>query len=295
MSNRVLIVEDSASLALTCKLHLAGQGHTLLEAADGQTALALLHDQSVDCILLDLDLPDMNGAEILRLVRDFPTPPVVVVVTARSAAPQAEHAVAYGGAFDYLVKPFNGPRLVTTVRNALTEAALRRELANRQAEAPGVSLHHYDVRVTWTGNRGTGTSGYRDYARDHLIEADGRQPIAGSSDPAFRGNPTRWNPEQLLVAAVSACHKLWYLHLCAEAGVVVLDYVDDALGTMAEDSSGSGHFTRVTLRPVVTIRAGCDTAVAAILHTSAHDKCFIANSLNFPIRCEPRIVTRSEG
>jgi organic hydroperoxide reductase OsmC/OhrA len=150
--------------------------------------------------------------------------------------------------------------------------------------------HTYQVRVEWTGNRGTGTSGYRAYGREHTISADGKPDIPGSSDPAFRGNADRWNPEDLLVASASACHKLWYLHLCAVAGVVVQGYVDEAVGTMVEDEQG-GRFTRITLRPRVTIRAGDDAALAARLHHDAHAKCYVANSVNFPIECEPSIAT----
>src|SRR5919204_989637 len=106
--------------------------------------------------------------------------------------------------------------------------------------------HHYHTTVTWTGNRGTGTSGYRDYARDHDITADGPPPIAGSSDPTYRGDRTRWNPEQLLVASLSQCHMLWYLHLCADAGIVVTAYHDRPLGTMNDD-----RFVSVILRPEV--------------------------------------------
>ena len=113
--------------------------------------------------------------------------------------------------------------------------------------------HNYAVSVTWTGNQGTGTSGYRDYSRNHDVSCDGPHTIAGSSDPAFRGDRTRWNPELELVAALSQCHMLWYLHLCAEAGVIVLSYSDDAAGTMEETADGSGRFTEVVLRPQVTI------------------------------------------
>src|ERR1700735_5211938 len=109
-------------------------------------------------------------------------------------------------------------------------------------------LHSYAVTVTWTGNTGTGTSGYREYKRSHEISASGKSTIAGSSDPAFRGEPTRWNPEELLVASLSACHQLWYLHLCAEAGIVVQAYRDDAVGVMAEQADGAGQFESVTLR-----------------------------------------------
>src|SRR5687767_11345840 len=103
--------------------------------------------------------------------------------------------------------------------------------------------HRYAVTVEWTGNLGSGTSAYRAYARDHEIRASGKPAIPGSSDPAFRGDPARWNPEELLVGALAACHKLWYLHLCAEAGIVVTSYVDRAEGVMVEEADGSGRFT----------------------------------------------------
>ncbi|MYM36460.1 OsmC family peroxiredoxin [Duganella sp. FT94W] len=144
--------------------------------------------------------------------------------------------------------------------------------------------HHYKLNVTWTGNRGSGTSGYRDYERDHLIGAPGKTAIAGSSDPAFRGDATRWNPEELLLASACACHQLWYLHLCADAGIVVTAYEDEAEGRMRDE-----RFERIVLRPRVTIAAG-DRALALQLHHTAHQKCYIANSVNFPILCEPVIV-----
>jgi organic hydroperoxide reductase OsmC/OhrA len=151
--------------------------------------------------------------------------------------------------------------------------------------------HDYRVVVEWTGNRGTGTSGYKDYARDHDIAVPGadRPPILGSSDPAFRGDAARWNPEDLLVASVSTCHQLWYLHLCSAAKVVVTAYRDEAAGTMAEEPQGSGRFTEIVLRPVVTIAPGSDAEKARELHEKAHAMCFIANSVNFPVRCEPDI------
>ncbi|MGA3044823.1 MAG: OsmC family protein [Bryobacteraceae bacterium] len=152
--------------------------------------------------------------------------------------------------------------------------------------------HHYAVTVEWTGNTGTGTSGYRDYQRRYEISAGTlKPPIPGSSDPTFRGDPARWNPEELLVASVSACHKLWYLHLCAEAGIVVVAYVDHAAGVMQETPDGSGSFTRVILRPKITLTAGSDMAKARELHHAAHAKCFIANSVNFPVQHEPEIGT----
>lgn len=150
--------------------------------------------------------------------------------------------------------------------------------------------HEYAVTVTWTGNQGGGTTSYRGYSRDHEISAPGKPVIAGSSDPAFRGDPARWNPEELLLASLSACHKLWYLHFCAVAGVVVLAYEDRAEGVMEMDDEGSGRFVEVVLKPKVTIKAGTYPEIARELHDNAHEKCFIANSVNFPVRCEPDIV-----
>jgi organic hydroperoxide reductase OsmC/OhrA len=152
--------------------------------------------------------------------------------------------------------------------------------------------HTYRVSVQWDGNRGTGTSGYRAYGREHVIRAGGKPDIPGSSDPAFLGDAARWNPEDLLVASASACHELWYLHLCADAGIAVLAYLDEAQGTML-DSPEHGRFKEIVLRPRVTIRAGDDPELAERLHHVAHERCYIANSVNFPIRCEPVIEQSS--
>jgi organic hydroperoxide reductase OsmC/OhrA len=150
--------------------------------------------------------------------------------------------------------------------------------------------HRYDVTTTWTGNRGTGTSGYRDYGRDHEIAAEGRPVLAGSSDPVFRGDKTRWNPELELLAALSQCHMLSYLHVCATAGVVVTAYADSPYGTMAETDDGGGHFTEVVLRPAVTVADESMAAKARELHADASAKCFIASSVNFPVRHEPSVT-----
>ncbi|WMY10407.1 OsmC family protein [Paraburkholderia phenoliruptrix] len=152
--------------------------------------------------------------------------------------------------------------------------------------------HNYKVSVQWTGNRGSGTSGYRDYGRDHVIASGSKPAIPGSSDAAFLGDASRWNPEDLLVASASACHKLWYLHLCSDAGIVVVDYRDDAEGTML-DSPQQGRFSQIVLRPRVVVQAGADVETARRLHHAAHEKCYIANSVNFPILCEPVIETRA--
>lgn len=145
-----------------------------------------------------------------------------------------------------------------------------------------VRRHRYEITVEWHG----ATTGYRDYSRDHDIHAAGHADIAGSSDPAFRGDPARWNPEQLLLASVAACHKLWFLHLATEAGLVVTDYIDCAEGIMAEDSTtGGGRFERVILRPQIRLESG-DPALLSAVHERAHALCFIANSLNFPVEIE---------
>ncbi len=146
--------------------------------------------------------------------------------------------------------------------------------------------HMFQATVEWTGDRGTGTTSYRAYGRDHRILVEGKPPILGSSDPAFRGDATRYNPEELLVASLSACHMLWYLHLAAEAGVVVTSYVDRAEGEMTLEPDGGGRFTGVVLRPEVTLAPGADRARAEALHAGAHAKCFIARSVNFPVTHE---------
>ena len=152
----------------------------------------------------------------------------------------------------------------------------------------GGMAHLYPIRMTWTGNTGTGTAHYKGYERTHEYSVPGKPVIPGSSDPAFRGDATRYNPEELLVMSLSSCHMLWYLHLCAEAGVVVTAYVDDAVGTMVAVKETGGHFTEVILRPLATLQAGSDAALAEQLHQRAHHLCFVANSVNFPVRCEPR-------
>ncbi|MGB3328052.1 MAG: OsmC family protein [Thermomicrobiales bacterium] len=151
---------------------------------------------------------------------------------------------------------------------------------------PHNRTHHYDTTVTWTGNTGEGTASLRSYEKVYTIAADGKPVIAGSSDPAFRGDPARWNPEDLLVASLSACHMLWFLSLAAKAKLVVVAYIDRATGEMAETDSGSGQFTQVTLHPEIVFAAGTTPAqlerVPAV-HHDAHAMCFVANSVNFPV------------
>jgi organic hydroperoxide reductase OsmC/OhrA len=172
----------------------------------------------------------------------------------------------------------------------------------RAEEVAMIRTHSYDVTVAWTGNRGSGTSGYREYGRDHEVtvtgdgagDAEGPPPIAGSSDSAFRGDAARWNPEQLLVAALAQCHMLSYLHVCATAGIVVTGYTDEAHGTMTETNDGGGHFTEVVLGPRVTVASPDMVEKAAALHREAHERCFIASSVNFPIRLESVVLAAEQ-
>jgi organic hydroperoxide reductase OsmC/OhrA len=146
----------------------------------------------------------------------------------------------------------------------------------------------------WTGNLGTGTSGYREYGRANELSATDRPVILSSADPAFRGDPTRWNPELALLGALSQCHLLSYLHVCTTAGVVVVSYTDDAVATMAQSGIG-GHFTEAVLRPQVVVASAAMVDNAVALHDDAHRACFIASSVNFPVRHEPAVsVVHSE-
>jgi organic hydroperoxide reductase OsmC/OhrA len=150
--------------------------------------------------------------------------------------------------------------------------------------------HRYEAQVDWTGNTGEGTKAYRGYLRDHVITIAGKPPLAGSSDPAFRGDPARYSPEDLLIASLSSCHMLWYLHLCSSNQVIVTSYRDHAVGIMDERPDGSGAFREVVLRPEVTLAPAGDALKAMALHEEAHRFCFIANSVNFPVRLEPRTI-----
>ena len=152
--------------------------------------------------------------------------------------------------------------------------------------------HHYNATIVWTGNNGTGTDNYKSYERSHKIIIENKSDILCSSDPAFRGDKTKHNPEELLLSVVSSCHMLWYLHLCSEAGVVVLDYTDSATGIMDEGSNGNGRFTKVTLNPVVTVTENTMVDKANELHKKANELCFIANSVNFPVTHHPTAKTK---
>jgi organic hydroperoxide reductase OsmC/OhrA len=151
-------------------------------------------------------------------------------------------------------------------------------------------LHHYSIVNRWTGNLGAGTSGYTAYSRDHELALAGKNAsIPGSSDPVFRGDPARYNPEELLLGALSACHMLWVLHRCADAGIVVTEYADQATGEVLEHGGGAGQFTRVTLHPRMVITDAARIQDALAIHGRVHEVCAIARSMNFPVGAEPTV------
>jgi organic hydroperoxide reductase OsmC/OhrA len=150
--------------------------------------------------------------------------------------------------------------------------------------------HHYRVVNRWTGNLGKGTAAYKAYSRNFELGAEGKSAlIPGASDSAFRGDPARYNPEELLVGALSSCHMLWVLHLCADAGITITDYSDEAIGDMVENPDGSGEFTRVLLRPRMTITDSSRIADAIEIHDRAHKVCALARSVNFPVEHEVEV------
>jgi organic hydroperoxide reductase OsmC/OhrA len=150
--------------------------------------------------------------------------------------------------------------------------------------------HTYETKLNWTGNTGRGTADYRAYERSHTISVKNKPDLFGSSDPTFRGDFTKYNPEELLVASLSACHMLWYLHLCSQAGIVVVEYSDNAVGEMEELKNGSGHFKEVSLNPRVKITDPEKIETANKIHHEANKMCFIANSVKFPVFHRPVCV-----
>jgi len=162
-----------------------------------------------------------------------------------------------------------------SIRN--THYSIRKDMAKE---------HQYKTSLVWTGNIGSGTMDYRSYNRDFVVEIDHKTPIYGSSDSAFMGDKTKYNPEDLLLSSISSCHMLWYLHLCSNHEIVVMEYTDNAVGTMVENADGSGKFDTVTLNPEVLIAEKTQIDLANSLHEEANKMCFIANSLNFEVKHE---------
>lgn len=150
-----------------------------------------------------------------------------------------------------------------------------------------LALHHYNITIHWTGNRGEGAAGHRGYGRDHVVSAPGLPDLPGTADPTFHGDKDRWNPEQLLLAALSQCHMLSYLHVAVKNGVVVTGYDDDAQGTLRLNRDGSGEFLEATLHPRVALADEAQRELADSLHAAANAVCFIARSVNFPVHHAP--------
>lgn len=159
-----------------------------------------------------------------------------------------------------------------------------------ERESQIAMVHDYGSRIVWTGNTGEGTRTYRGYARTWEIAVPGKPVVACSNDPLLGGDPTKMNPEDLLLSALSACHMLWYLHFAAEAGIVVTGYEDSPVGRAELAPGGAGRFTAAVLRPLVTVTDGADLAAAEALHGRIHEVCFIARSVNFPVSCEPSFI-----
>lgn len=153
-----------------------------------------------------------------------------------------------------------------------------------------MSEHRYASHIEWTGNTGQGTAHYRAYARDWQVTVPGKPPIPCSNDPLLGGNPGLMNPEDLLLSALSGCHMLWYLHLAAEAGIVVTAYEDTPEGIGEVGRGGAGRFVRATLRPRITVLPGADLARAEAIHHRIHEVCFIARSVNFPVAIEAEFL-----
>ena len=149
--------------------------------------------------------------------------------------------------------------------------------------------HHYHTAIEWTGNKGAGTTGYTDYERSHVVRVENKVPLDASSDPHFRGDATKHNPEDLFLASIASCHMLWYLHLCADQGIIVTAYIDKAYGLMQTAANGSGQFRKIVMHPEVTVAEEQMKDQAHRLHHQAHEMCFLSNSVNFEIVIEPQI------
>jgi len=155
--------------------------------------------------------------------------------------------------------------------------------------------HDYTARIVWTGNRGQGTASYRGYDRTWNVETPGKPVINCSNDPLLGGDPTLHNPEDMLIAALSACHMLWFLHLASDAGIVVEGYEDNPLAVGESLPSGAGRFLSATLRPHITLAPGSDPEAADSIHSRIHEVCFIARSVSFPVSYAASYTVRDEG
>ncbi len=155
--------------------------------------------------------------------------------------------------------------------------------------------HEFPSRIVWTGNRGTGTSAYKAYDRTWDMTVQDKTVLHCSNDPLLGGDPSKYNPEDMLIASVASCHMLWYLHLCSVAGVTVLAYEDNPIGVGESEPDGTGRFLEAILKPKITITADSDAEKAVSIHDEIHNYCFIARSINFPVRYEPEILVQKSG
>ncbi|MEM7215161.1 MAG: OsmC family protein [Pseudomonadota bacterium] len=150
--------------------------------------------------------------------------------------------------------------------------------------------HDFPSQIVWTGNRGAGTSAYRAYDRTWNMTVPGKEVVHCSNDPLLGGDPTKYNPEDLLITALASCHMLWYLHLCSEAGITVTAYQDSPVGIGESEPSGKGRFLEAVLKPRITVTHDSDANKAVSIHDEIHNYCFIARSVNFPVRFEVEII-----
>ncbi len=155
--------------------------------------------------------------------------------------------------------------------------------------------HSYLLDIEWTGNKGQGTLDYRSYERSLVVKAEGKPDLLGSSDPLFLGDRSKWNPEELLIASLSSCHMLWYLHLCSTKKIIVVSYHDLPTAKLIIEAQGEGHFAEATLKPEIVITDASRIEEAIHLHEDAHKKCFIAKALNFPVHLAPQVRAESSG
>lgn len=155
--------------------------------------------------------------------------------------------------------------------------------------------HRYQSKIEWTGNKGSGTDNYKKYERSHNIIIENKPIILGTSDPAFRGEKDKHNPEDFLVSSLSSCHMLWYLHFCSVNNIIVEEYIDIAEGIMLEENDGKGYFKEVKLNPIITVKSQEMVEKALELHKKANEYCFIANSVNFPVKHEPKIKVENQS
>jgi organic hydroperoxide reductase OsmC/OhrA len=144
--------------------------------------------------------------------------------------------------------------------------------------------HQYKLKIEWTGNNGNGTEKYDKYRRDFTIHFENKAPVFASADSIFRGDPSKLNPEEMLLSAISSCHMLWFLHECADHGIKLIEYTDTPEAVLEIVPGNGGRFTEATLTPEIVLESFDGKINILELYELAAKKCFIANSCNFPIK-----------